>query len=119
MSRREVAAVFGLGFAAGLIVAMIMNTSSSSAPAFDARTVLLDRPRPCLPPGWRGAKPMDPPVLPRVFNALNATISEENLQATVNLLLDTPRATVRRCCCCCAVSRRSTPLPSQLRRGLL
>jgi hypothetical protein len=47
-----------------------------------------------MTPCHRRAKAMDPPVLPRIFNALKIGISEDNPQTTLDLLIDTPDATV-------------------------
>jgi hypothetical protein len=99
-SRRRDVALFGLGFSAGVLVCAMVFTGRSIAPAAtpEAAVVLLEEavagasaPRQTA---WRGAKPMDPPVLPRIFNALNVKISEDDLKATLDLLIDTPNATV-------------------------
>jgi hypothetical protein len=93
--RRELAVVFALGFAAGVLVCAMVFTGRSIAPAAtpEAALVLMQRDGPLLS-HTRGAKPMDPPVLPRLLNALKVKISEENRAATLDLLADTPNATV-------------------------
>jgi hypothetical protein len=52
---------------------------------------------------------MDPPVLPRLLNALKFELSEENFDATIGLLADTPDATV--------CSSAHPPLASHCSRG--
>jgi hypothetical protein len=87
-------------FAAGVVAAWLLSALTASAPAVAPRLLStaewlrsqLDVARPM---GWTcGAKPMDPPVLPRLLNALKFELSEENFDATIGLLADTPDATV-------------------------
>jgi hypothetical protein len=43
-----------------------------------------------------GALPMDPPVVPRILNAIKFEISEEDFDSTLALVADTPHARVSR-----------------------
>jgi hypothetical protein len=90
----ELAAVLCAGIVVGLLVDNVIFPDRSVREAGSAETEQLAAQATMMTPCHRRAKAMDPPVLPRIFNALNIGISEGNLQRTLDLLIDTPDATV-------------------------